>query len=40
MRPGDSRISKVQSAVNDLYSNGTMGRILAQWKFARYAITP
>lgn len=40
MRPGDSRISKVQSAVNDLYSNGTMGRILARWKFARYAITP
>ncbi len=40
MRPGDSRIAKVQQAVNDLYTNGTMGQILAKWKFGRYAITP
>ncbi len=40
MRPGDSRISKVQKAVNDLYTNGTMGHILGRWKFTDYAITP
>jgi ABC-type amino acid transport substrate-binding protein len=40
MRPGDSRISKVQKAVNDLYTNGEMGRILGRWKFTDYAIKP
>jgi polar amino acid transport system substrate-binding protein len=40
LRPGDSRISKVQRAVNDMYTDGTMGRILSKWKFTDYAITP
>jgi polar amino acid transport system substrate-binding protein len=40
LRPGDSRISTVQKAVNDMYTDGTMGRILSKWKFTRYAITP
>lgn len=40
MRPGDSRISKVQKAINNLYTDGTMGKILAKWKFTRYAIRP
>jgi ABC-type amino acid transport substrate-binding protein len=38
LRPGDSRIAKIQKAVNDLYGDGTMGRILAKWKFTRYAL--
>lgn len=40
LRPGDSRIAAVQKAVNDLYADGTMGSILAKWKFTSYAITP
>jgi polar amino acid transport system substrate-binding protein len=40
LRPGDSRISKVQKAVNDMYTDGSMGKILARWKFTRYAVTP
>lgn len=40
LRPGDPLIAKVQKAVHDLYTDGTMGRILSKWKFTRYAITP
>jgi ABC-type amino acid transport substrate-binding protein len=40
LRPGDPRIGKVTAAVRDSYDDGTMGRILAKWKFTRYAITP
>jgi polar amino acid transport system substrate-binding protein len=40
LRPGDSRIAAVQKAVNDMYADGTMGAILAKWKFTSYAITP
>src|SRR3954454_14360106 len=40
LRPGDSRIADVQKAVHDMYTDGTMGRILSKWKFTRYAITP
>jgi len=40
LRPGDSRIADVQKAVNDIYSDGTIGAILAKWKFTNYAITP
>ena len=40
LRPGDSRIDKIATAVRDLYDNGTVGRILAKWNFSRYAITP
>jgi polar amino acid transport system substrate-binding protein len=38
LRPGDSRIAKIQKAVNDLYGDGAMGQILAKWSFTRYAI--
>lgn len=40
LRPGDERIGPIQKAIKDMYNDGTMGKILATWKFSRYAITP
>jgi polar amino acid transport system substrate-binding protein len=39
LRKGDSRVSDVGTAVKDMYTDGTMGKILAKWKFTRYALT-
>jgi polar amino acid transport system substrate-binding protein len=39
MRKGDERVADVKDAVNAMYKDGTMGRILANWKFTRYALT-
>jgi ABC-type amino acid transport substrate-binding protein len=39
MRKGDERVAGVKDAVNAMYKDGTMGRILAKWKFTRYALT-
>jgi polar amino acid transport system substrate-binding protein len=39
MRKGDERVADVKNAVNAMYKDGTMGRILAKWKFTRYALT-
>ena len=39
MRKGDERVADVKDAVNAMYKDGTMGRILAKWKFTRYALT-
>ncbi len=39
LRPGDSRIAKIQKAVNELYGDGAMGKILAKWNFTAYALS-
>jgi polar amino acid transport system substrate-binding protein len=38
LRKGDSRVADFSSAVKDMYTDGTMGKILAKWKFTRYAL--
>jgi ABC-type amino acid transport substrate-binding protein len=38
LRPGDDRIGDMTSAIKKLYSDGTMGQILAKWNFTRYAL--
>lgn len=38
IRKGNALIGKVQKAVNDMYSDGTMKRILAKWKMSATAL--
>ncbi|GEM_PF-3036995 len=38
LRKGDDRTAKIASAIKDIYGDGTMGKILAQWKFTEYAL--
>jgi polar amino acid transport system substrate-binding protein len=38
MRKGDSLVAKVRRAVNGMYSDGTMERILAKWKMGAFAL--
>jgi polar amino acid transport system substrate-binding protein len=40
LRKGDSRLGRVKNAIDDMYSDGTMGSILAKWKLTQFAITP
>jgi polar amino acid transport system substrate-binding protein len=40
LRPNDSLIGDLTTAVKKLYANGTMGQILARWNFTRYALAP
>ncbi len=40
LRKGDTRLGQVKKAISDMYADGTMGRILAQWKMTQFAISP
>lgn len=40
LRPQDSLIGDMTTAVRALYADGSMGRILARWNFTRYAAGP
>jgi polar amino acid transport system substrate-binding protein len=38
LRKGDSNIPKIQKAVNAMYADGTMKRILARWNMSAFAL--
>jgi polar amino acid transport system substrate-binding protein len=38
LRKGDPQVADLNKAVQAMYRDGAMGRILAKWKFTRYAL--